>query len=333
MSEFYRAWSKRERILENSSSGGVFTELAELIIADHGVVVGACQDQSTYELKHIIVDRSEDLWKIQRSKYYQSEAFVTFKAVKELLEAGRKVLFSGTACQIAGLYAVLENVNTDQLITVDVLCHGVPSRKTFQEYVRCQERKYGRKIEEIHFRTKRIPWENGGGTSMELHFKGGEVEILRNNADEFLMAFNHNLILRESCYMCKFAGINRISDITLCDYWGIDRKTVPDIAMKRGVSLMLVNTDNGKEMGKRLMEKNILECAAVSPDDALPYNGPLIGPSKRNPKRDIYLQKRGTKEFNKLVREILCSEYRREKIKRGIGLDRIRKIKQILREI
>ena len=103
MSEFYRAWSKRERILENSSSGGVFTELAELIIADHGVVVGACQDQSTYELKHIIVDRSEDLWKIQRSKYYQSEAFVTFKAVKELLEAAELIAKAHQAGEELGL--------------------------------------------------------------------------------------------------------------------------------------------------------------------------------------------------------------------------------------
>lgn len=333
MSEFYRAWSKRERILENSSSGGVFTELAELIIADHGVVVGACQDQSTYELKHIIVDRSEDLWKIQRSKYYQSEAFVTFKAVKKLLEEGRKVLFSGTACQIAGLYAVLENVNTDQLITVDVLCHGVPSRKTFQEYVRCQERKYGRKIEEIHFRTKRIPWENGGGTSMEIHFKGGEEKIIRDSVDEYYMAFKNNLILRESCYVCKFAGLNRISDITLGDYWGVDRRTVPDFAMKKGISLLLVNTDKGRKIEKQLREKNILECVAISPQDAIPYNRPLIQPWDRNPKRDLYLKKRGTKEFNELVREILRREYRKEKIKRGIGLDRIRKIKQILREI
>lgn len=333
MSEFYRAWSKREKILKNSSSGGVFTELAELIIADHGVVVGACQDQNTYELKHIIVDRSDDLWKIQRSKYYQSEAFVTFKAIRKLLEDGRKVLFSGTACQVAGLYAVLEDVNTDQLITVDVLCHGVPSRKTFQDYVRCQERKYGKQIEEIYFRTKLIPWENGGGTSMEIHFGGGVVKILRNDIDEYLMAFNHNLILRESCYICKFAGKNRISDITLCDYWGIDRRTVPDIVMEEGVSLVLVNTEKGKEMGKRLIEKNILECAAVSPDDAVPYNSPLIGPSRRNPKRDLYLQKRGTKDFNELVCEILSSEYRKEKIKKGIGLDRIRKIKRILGEI
>lgn len=333
MSEFYRAWSKREKILENSSSGGIFTELAELIIADHGVVVGAWQDRNTYELKHIIVDSSEDLWKIQRSKYYQSEAFITFKAVRELLEDGRKVLFSGTACQVAALYAVLEGVNTDQLFTVDVLCHGVPGRKTFQAYVRCQERKYGKQIEEIYLRTKRIPWENGGGTSMEIHFRGGEVKIIRNSVDEYLMAFKNNLILRESCYVCKFAGLNRAADITLCDYWGIDRKTVPDTAMKKGISLILVNTDKGREMWKQLGEKNILECAAVSPDDAVPYNIPLVRPGGRNPKRDLYLQKRETEAFDELVREVLKSEYRKEKIKTIIGPDRIRKGKKIIREI
>ncbi len=331
MSEFYSAWSKRKEILDNSSSGGIFGELAEWMIKGNGVVVGAYQDQNTYELKHIMIERLEDISKLQRSKYYQSEAYVTFEGIRDLLKQGRKVMFSGTACQVAALYAVLEEETKDNLFTVDMLCHGVPSKRTFQSYVKSQEKKYKKKIEQIYFRTKLIPWENGGGTSMEIHFKDGSIKLIEDCEDEYYMAFKNNLILRESCYVCKYAGIKRISDITLADYWGINRKKIPEAAMKNGVSLVLVNTDKGRAIWSKVTERNVLEYASASPDSAVPHNRPLSKPYKRNPKRDLYLAKQDSKDFNKLVRQLLRKEYIKEKIKKVIGLDRIREIKKIMK--
>lgn len=161
-SRFFMGWHKSESVLRRSSSGGAFTAIADIVLDQGGIVIGAYYDSKDSTVTHIAIEGKEDLDKLRLSKYYQSSVASTYKFAKEKLK-DRIVLFTGTACQIAGLYKFLGD-NPNNLITVDVLCHGVASKKVIDSYISCKEKKYKKKISSIRFRLKPddANWQGGG---------------------------------------------------------------------------------------------------------------------------------------------------------------------------
>ena len=162
---FYMAWHKDKDVLLHSSSGGVFTALATIVLRRGGVVFGAALDEATREVYHTMAENEEELDKLRMSKYYQSDTRDVYQIVRTKLQEGRQVLFSGTACQVAALYCFLgDKVEWPNLLTVDVLCHGVSSKKVVDAYISSKEKRYKKRIRSIRFRVKGsdVEWQSGG---------------------------------------------------------------------------------------------------------------------------------------------------------------------------
>lgn len=236
-----------------SSSGGVFTALAEYILELGRVVYGAAFD-TDYRVVHIRVDRVEDLARLRGSKYVQSILGDTYTRVRKDLSANMKVLFSGTPCQVKGLESFLQN-KYDNLLLCDVLCHGVPPSSIWLEYL-AYVRRNKKAIRHISFRNKEYGWRN---QALCIEFEN-EHYIARLTEDPYyIMYFGHN-ILRPSCHNCQYAKYERSGDITLGDFWGVENslygKTLDD---DKGVSVVMVNTAKGKQIIQCIEDKLVLK--------------------------------------------------------------------------
>jgi coenzyme F420-reducing hydrogenase beta subunit len=234
----YAMSSKDDAIRRESSSGGVFTLIAEYVISNGGVVYGAAFDEE-YNVCHIRISNRSEIAKLRTSKYVQSRIGDCYKSAKQDLDNGVKVLFTGTPCQLAGLRGYLKR-DYDGLFCQDVMCHGAPSPKLWRKYL--DELNIG-KIERISFRDKTVGWSL---FSMKIEGEKGTVcEKFFDNT--YMKAFLADIALRQSCYNCNCNGLNYFSDITLADFWGLD-KAYPELDDNRGVSLVLVNSDKGKRL-------------------------------------------------------------------------------------
>lgn len=238
--EAYAAYANDDQTRLVSSSGGIFSLLALWVLRQNGVVFGAAfaEDHSVH---HIMIDSEKDLPLLQGSKYVQSRIENTYTEARKQLEQGKTVLFSGVACQIAGLRAFLKK-DWDNLYTVDVLCHGVPSPKVWQQYLAGQKQIYGSEISRISFRNKAEGWKQ---FSMELVFRNGETYRKTLHNDPYMRYFLSDICLRPSCYSCRFKELPHPSDLTLGDAWGIEG-WMPEMDDDRGASLVFVNTPAGQ---------------------------------------------------------------------------------------
>lgn len=254
----YMSVSKNDKILKKSASGGVFFELANAIILDGGIVYGCSMEFYNNKLypKHIRVDNSADLVKLQGSKYVQSECGNIYKQVKNDLLDNKTVLFSGTPCQVEGLKSFLQYKDYDNLFLIDIICHGVPSRKMFQDYISDFERKNDCKVTEYYFRDKKYGW---GLFFKIVYKKNGEKKELVKPCYEssFYQLFLDSSIYRENCYECPYACHDRNSDITIGDYWGaIEEHPECELNVKSGISCIITNTEKGvsiiRKYGKQL---------------------------------------------------------------------------------
>ena len=239
----YACWSKDENVRFRSASGGVFTSIASQILDNGGVVFGAAYNKDM-EVVHMAISNKEDLVKLQNSKYVQSNIGDSYIYVKKYLKEDRIVLFSGTPCQVAGLNAYLDK-EYNNLITIDILCHGVPSPGLFEKYVEYIEENYGFKLTNINFRYKGKGWNL---VSTRATFNNGSQYILNDIKNSFMYGFSNNLTLRLSCYQCPYTNVDRNGDITLGDFWGIGEIMPFDHDIQNGVSLVLVNTDIGSRL-------------------------------------------------------------------------------------
>lgn len=237
----YSAYFNDEAIRLSSSSGGLFSAIAQHIIRENGVVFGAAFDDD-FMVHHIAVDTMEGLAKLRGSKYTQSRIENTYQEAKQYLESGRPVLYSGTACQIAGLKSYLKK-DYEQLLTIDVLCHGVPSPKVWEIYINEQGETHESKITKICFRDKSTGWK---GYSVKLNFENGTEYSQVFNQDAFMRLFLSNVCLRPSCHDCLFKGFPRVSDITLGDCWGVE-KHFPEMDDNKGTSVVIVNSQKGEK--------------------------------------------------------------------------------------
>ncbi|MHB9941098.1 (4Fe-4S)-binding protein [Clostridium sporogenes] len=278
----YACINKDERIRFESSSGGVFTLLAESIINNGGVVFGAGFDDGL-NLVHSYTDTIEGLSKFRGSKYLQSKIGETYKQAKECLEKGTKVLFSGTPCQISGIISYLGR-DYDNLICIDIICHGVPSPKVFKMYRTELEKKHGATTGKIAFRRKNLGWKL---FSVWISFNNNTEYKKDLTKDIFMKGFLSDLYLRPSCYDCKSKTLNRLSDITIADFWGIDN-IAPEFDDDKGTSLVLINSDKGKTIFEKLQQKMIVK--QVDCDEAIKYNSAAIKSVPINVKRDRFFQ-------------------------------------------
>lgn len=307
----------------NSTSGGIFVPVAKYVLDKGGVVFGCAFDESL-TARHICIDNAKDLQKLQGSKYVQSDTRGVYSKVKAELDKGRYVLFSGTGCQVAGLKAFLGCV-PERLITVDIVCHGVPSPLLFEKYMDYLGKKLNGKITGYSFRSKQ---KKGWGRYylVETAEKSKTADGL---FDPYYNAFLNVKTLRESCYSCKFANSERASDITLADFWGIEFLN-PDFYDKNGVSLVLVNSEKGKKLWKELSES--IECIPSTLENAVKMNKNLSAPAKRPACRDdIYKGIDG--DFNKYISEKLAVKIGlKSRIKTLIPISLKGKIKHCLKK-
>lgn len=270
-------WRSISPAIERSASGGAFFALALTVLEQGGAVYGAAFDKS-YAVRHIRARTKDELTKIQGSKYVQSDIGSTYLEVAKDLSEGRQVLFSGTPCQIAALYACVKG-DSENLYTVDVVCHGVASPELFSKYLEWVNEKYGR-LREYSFRSKRFGWGN------VVRIEGERRQRYVSSSDPYNKAYMGGACYREVCYKCKYAQQSRVSDITICDFWGIQSQH-PDFYRKDGVSGVLVNSDHGSALFKRVW--NRCEVLRVDFGSIAAHNGNLKAPSKRPPVRgDLY---------------------------------------------
>lgn len=254
----YAAINLEEKVRMRSSSGGIFSLLAEYVIGQGGVVFGAAFDENM-KVVHTHAETLDGIVRFRGSKYVQGDMGSSFTDAERFLRSGREVLFSGTPCQIAGLKSFLGK-DYPNLLTVDFVCHGVPSPGIFKEYLASRPAP----VTGVNFRDKRTGWKN---YSVTVTTSSGEESQLFDD-DEYMRAFLGNLSLRPSCYRCRFRSGRSASDITIGDFWGID-KLRPELDDDKGVSLVIVN--NNKEADSLL---KTLGCSLTEMplDDAVKYN-------------------------------------------------------------
>lgn len=232
----YVGYNKDSNERLNASSGSIFSLIANYILDNNGIVVGAAFDKNNH-LKHIAVEKKKELEPLKKSKYLQSDLDNIFKYVKEKIKT-MKVLFVGTPCQVAGIKSFIKH--NDNLITIDLFCHGVPSPKLFAKYVRELEKDNNDKLINYDFRDNSTGWDS---YSNRATFENKTI-ITDRNKNEYMRLFLSDVALRKSCYNCNFKLGNKYSDITLGDFWGIKKK-YPEMYNKEGVSAIIINTENG----------------------------------------------------------------------------------------
>lgn len=290
--DVYAIYNKDKEQRRKSSSGGIFILIAKEIIRRNGVVFGAAFDEQ-FNLYHTYVEKEEDLEKFMKSKYLQSDINDTYRKVKELLSEGRYVLFTGTPCQIEGLKKYLMK-DYDKLYTQDIICHGVPSPKVWNLYKKYRMEQDGAKPTCIDFRNKKPNWN-----LYSLLFKYKDKEYIKNyKEDLYMKSFLRNTCLRDSCYNCNFKKKYRISDITLADFWAIE-KVHPDMFDNKGTSAILINSNKGKELFNAIKDK--CEYKKSKLEYIEKYNSSYIKSAKTDSNREKFFSNLDRLKFDKLV--------------------------------
>lgn len=272
----FAARNPDEDVREESSSGGVFTMLAERTVREGGIVFGANWDKN-WNVKHSFTDTIEGLKVFRSSKYVQSNIDGNYKEAEAFLKDGRKVLFSGTPCQIAGLKAFLRR-DYDNLLTIECACHGVPSPDLWQRYL--AEVSNGKKIIYINHRDKRTGWRN---YSVVIKYADGSELSELHDDNLWIRAFIKNIDLRPSCYQCAFKVFRSQADITLADLWG-DRLLLTNQNDDKGITLLIARTPKARDflIGVEAIQDYTLQ-------DVVPFNGALVIPAKQHPRRSEFM--------------------------------------------
>lgn len=336
-SHVFAAYNKNEEIRRASSSGGLFSLLAEKTIADGGVVFGA-EFTNQWNVVLAYTDTKEGIDRFRGSKYVQAEVRDTFKDCEQFLKAGRKVLFSGTPCQIAGLKRFL-NAEYNNLLTVDIICHGVPSPKIWQKYLKEEQEIIKKKIEgKNYWRLRPFSLSNNSLPAIkDIKFrdKSGGWKIFRfilefaessaknkSNSDlspyyilnepfhdnTYMKAFLNNLILRPSCHDCVAKCGRSNSDLTIADFWGI-QYLIPEIDDDKGISLVMINSKKGREAIKQ--QSKMLQTVNIELKKAIQYNTYWENSSSPHPCRHYFFRHLNrSKSLINLIEETLQPQHK-----------------------
>ena len=297
----YACINKNDNVRRESSSGGIFTLIAEKILDLNGVVFGAQFDEKL-NVSHAYVENKEDLYKLRKSKYVQSDIKDSYKKAKEFLDDDRFVLFTGTPCQVEGLYSYLRK-DYNKLYTQDIICHGVPSPAVWKKYKEDVEKQKHMKVVNMNFRDK----SNGWMLYLLKYTDSTNKEYYEpSSKSKYMKLFLKNYILRDSCYNCVFKNKNRISDITLADFWGIQNIN-KEMFDNKGTSLVIVNSERGNELFNSI-KKNI-KYAETNLEEAIRYNPSMIKSSEKPENREELLTElRNYDNFDRAIKKYIPKE-------------------------
>ena len=321
----YAAKNNNLNELMMGSSGSVFKTLANYYIECNGIIYGTAFDNNLVA-KTTRVDNFEDLFKLMGSKYVQGNTENTYIEVLDDLKNGKKVLYVGTPCQIAGLKSFLSNKDTTNLLLVDIICHGVPSPKLFKKYKEYIEYKTNKKIKSFNFRSKE---KNGWGMNTKIEFEDGSTYHNFNNNNAYFSSFLKGKTYRLVCYNCKYAQEKRVGDITLGDFWGI-RKEHPSFKGEDGASIVMINTKKGEELIKNIESNITMEISSFK--KAANENSQLLHPSKMPQERLHIYDNICSKSFEKYsIDDLKFKKSIKENIKGLIPRNIKKKLKKIKR--
>ena len=292
MPAVFAAWNQNDEIRRDSTSGGIFTLLAEHVLEQGGVVYGAAFD-SNMHLRHTACFRREELRQLRGAKYVQSDLNGIFREIRKWLEQ-RPVLFSGTPCQVDGLYRYL-GCRPENLTTCDLVCQGVPSPGVWEDTVRYLEERRRRPLLAVRFRNKVTGWKDSHFTAV---YAGGLVDSAPLFRTEYGHAYGRALFLRPSCHHCPYASMTRPGDLTLGDFWGLGPGELPD-QQEKGVGLLLVNTAHGSYLFDQLP----LAKQPFPPERAIAGNPRLSGPIPPAPDRAAFFAAYALEPFDQVRRE------------------------------
>ena len=290
----YAAVNREQTQLEKSASGGVFAAIATYIVEKRVIIFGATLDfENGHPIAHLIgVEDLNQLSRIQGSKYVQCAVEETYKQAKKYLDEERKVLFSGTPCQIAGLYGYLKK-NYSNLWTIDVICHGVPNQKFFDDFISLERKNHGGLPIGYSFRDKKRGW--GMNTRLDLKGSSGKAKSVYTPArlTSYNTLFLDGDTYRENCYECPYACKKRVADITIGDFWGIEHEhhellRKAEFDEKKGISCVIVNTPKGMELLGEMKQKFYL-CES-SFEKIANKNGQLNHPSVQSDRRKVVME-------------------------------------------
>lgn len=279
--KIYAARTKDTEIRKRSSSGGIFSALASSVISDGGVVYGAAFSSDFKSVSHVGIEKIEDIERLRGSKYIQCEnGNDLFGKVKQNLISGRTVFFAGTPCQIEGLKSFLKK-DYDKLLTADIICHGVPSPAVWRSYIDELEKENGSEIKCVSFRDKATGWKK---YSFTADFANGRSFTQVVTENPYMRAFVRSVTIRRSCYRCPFRKLERISDLTMADFWGCEG-SAPQMNDNTGITLLLINSEKGERFFNKLSD---VELSPVSETDALRENRSMYIQTGYNYNRDYF---------------------------------------------
>ena len=305
---FFSAVSKDKQLLKKSSSGGVFITLASFIIEQGGYVCGCVFNEDMVAV-HICTNDMVEVKRMIGSKYVQSNISLCLLEVKRLLKEDRRVLFTGTACQVAAVQRYTNNPSN--LYCVDILCHGVPSPLYFRKYVDYLQKKHRGKLSKIEFRNKdKRGWGSEHRTYYEIE-KNGIAKGYRPAIPSYFCAFFWGLNLRESCYNCKFTGTSRNSDITIGDFWGSWNYFKQ--SFKEGISIVSINGDKGKELFA-FVRDSFEQCYEIPIQNAKGSNTNFYHPTVKPSTRDGFYRGISMKSYEQMRSRVYLDKTSRKKI-------------------
>jgi len=276
----YAAINNHCEDIARSSSGGVFSALARAVLSEGGLVCGCAFNGHAAE--HITIDSEEELCLLQGSKYAESSIVSVLPQLRQAVDSGRMVLFSGTGCQTAAVRAYFHD-EPENLILAEILCHGVPSGRLFGEMLDSLEAEQGEKIIDFRFRSKdNTNWE--ASYKCKCTFASGRIKYIPYCESAYCSHFLKGNIFRESCYSCRYIGLARSGDLTLGDYWGVENFH-NEIDPAAGVSLVLVGSEKGKNLIQKCTET--LKLIPTDAADAALFNHSLTAPCTRPERRSV----------------------------------------------
>ena len=296
----YAAVATDDALRMASSSGGMFSLLARQVLARGGVVFGAAWDYTDYSVKIVAAHNEEELGELRGSKYVQADVGDAYFQVRDALRQGLPVLYSGTPCQIAALKRFLGG-ETEGLLAVDLICHGVPSPLAFRKYAAARERAANSMISRIFSRSKNCSWRR---FARSLSFHDNEIAYLKTvSEDPFLRGFLSELYNRPSCHQCAVRELRSGADLTIADYWGVERR-FPQLDDDKGTSVVLVNTERGAAAFVAI--KDHCRVAESDYDDIRRTNTAVCRSPLPHPRRARFFAKVGrTDNFDAVVMRLL----------------------------
>jgi len=295
----FAAWSLNAQTRYESTSGGIFTELALSVLRKKGSVAGARYTDS-FLVEHTLIDDENKLSALRQSKYIQSEAKDIYKKIKTLLQNGIPVLFAGTPCQCAGLQRYLDT-KYDKLILCDFICRGVNSPVVFRAYLDELEKHYGAKVKQVWFKNKTYGWNNFG---TKIIFENGREYFGGRDEDPFLYGYikkGLNLYMRPCCAKCEFKGISRPVDITLGDFWGVKLQKSTD-STSGGVSVVMIHSQKGAALFGELQAR--VYCEQHEIDEVFPSNACITESVKQGSARETFWREYVQTGFAQMIEAI-----------------------------